>query len=258
MEFSAELLVQGASQYFLPLARLSAFMLAAPIFGSRLIATRVRLLLALLVTLLLVPSLPELPKVEGFGLSTLLLVVQQTLIGFVAGFSMQVAFQVVVLGGQFIAMKMGLGFASMNDPSNGVTVTIVSQYYLMLVTLLFVVGDGHLLLLRILAESFYSLPIGSGWVPAALLWDLVATGSWMFGAALLLALPVLTSLMIVNISFGVMGRSAPQMNIFTVGFPITLILGMFLIWFGFTTFLGNYNQFMQEGFGLLRHLLNVS
>ncbi|MBB3168410.1 flagellar biosynthetic protein FliR [Simiduia aestuariiviva] len=257
MDFSAAVLTEQLLQYFLPLVRVSAFMLAAPIFGSRLVNARARLLLALLVTALVAPALPELPKVSGFGLDTWLLVVQQSLIGMAAGFAMQLAFQVAVLAGQYIAMKMGLGFASMNDPSSGLTVTVVSQYYLMLVTMLFVVGDGHLLMIQLLAESFYTTPIGVT-MPLALLWDLVMAGSWMFGAALLIALPVLTSLMIVNISFGVMGRSAPQMNIFTVGFPITLILGAFLIWFGFTTFLGNYNQFMQDGFNILRHLWNIS
>jgi flagellar biosynthesis protein FliR len=255
--YSADFITEQILQHFLPLVRITAFMLAAPVFGSRLINARSRVLLAILITLLIAPGLPAPPAVSGFGLDTWLLVVQQTLIGVTAGFAMQVAFQVAVLAGQYIAMKMGLGFASMNDPASGLTVTVVSQYYLMLVTLLFVVGDGHLLMLRLLAESFYTTPIGVS-MPLALLWDLVAAGSWMFGAALLIALPVLTSLMIVNIGFGVMGRSAPQMNIFTVGFPITLILGAFLIWFGFTTFLGNYSQFMQDGFTILRHLLNIA
>lgn len=256
MDFSAELLTGYILQYFLPLVRVSAFLLAAPVFGSRLINARARLLLALLITLLIAPVLPDLPAVSGFGLATWILVMQESLIGLTAGFAMQLAFQVAVLAGQYIAMKMGLGFASMNDPASGLTVTVVSQYYLMLVTLLFVVGDGHLLMLQLLAESFYTTPIGVS-MPLALLWDLAMAGSWMFGAALLIALPVLTSLMIVNIGFGVMGRSAPQMNIFTVGFPITLILGAFLIWFGFTTFLGNYTQFMQDGFSILRHMLNI-
>ncbi|UTA49498.1 flagellar biosynthetic protein FliR [Simiduia sp. 21SJ11W-1] len=256
MEFSAQELTSLLTQYFLPFVRVSAFMLAAPIFGSRLVNARSRLLLALLVTALVAPGLPELPAVSGFGLDTWLLVLQQSLIGLAAGFAMQVAFQVAVLAGQYIAMKMGLGFASMNDPASGLTVTVVSQYYLMLISMLFIVGDGHLLMLSLLAESFYTTPIGVS-LPLALLMDLVMTGSWMFGAALLIALPVLTSLMIVNIGFGVMGRSAPQMNIFTVGFPITLILGAFLIWFGFTTFLGNYNRFMQDGFMILRHIWNI-
>ena len=257
MLFSADFLTGQLLQYFLPLVRIAAFMLAAPVFGSRLINTRARLLLALLLTYIIAPGLPVMPPISGFSLDIWVLVMQQTLIGLAAGFSMQLAFQVAVLAGQYIAMKMGLGFASMNDPASGLTVTVVSQYYLMLVTLLFVVGDGHLLMLRLLAESFYTTPIGVS-MPLALLWDLVTAGSWMFGAALLIALPVLTSLMIVNIGFGVMGRSAPQMNIFTVGFPITLILGAFLIWFGFTTFLGNYSQFMQDGFSILRHLFNIS
>lgn len=257
MEYSTDFLVNGVIQYFLPLARISAFMLAVPVFGSRLVSARVRLILAVFITLLVAPVLPPLPSIKGLGLETWISVAQQSLIGFAAGFSMQLAFQVVVLAGQFIAMNMGLGFASMNDPTSGVSVAIVSQYYLMLITLLFIAGDGHLLLIQLLAESFYTTPISSGWLPAAMLWELVSAGSWMFGASLLIALPVLTSLTIVNIAFGVMGRSAPQMNIFTVGFPITLVLGMFLIWFGFTTFLSNYNLFMQDGFEILRQILSI-
>lgn len=256
MIFTEALLLNMVTQHLLVFARISAFFMAAPIFGSRLINARVRLLLALMLTFLLVPLVPAGPELNGLGLATWLLVAKQVLIGLAAGFAMQMAFQVAVLAGQYIAMKMGLGFASMNDPANGVTVTVISQYYLMLITVLFVSGDGHLLMLRLLAESFYVQPLYSG-MPLALVWQLVAAGSWVFGAALLIALPVLASLMIVNIAFGVMARSAPQMNIFAVGFPITLILGMFLIYFGFTTFLGNYNQFMQEGFNLMRIFLNL-
>lgn len=250
-------ILQWVIETLLILTRISAFFMAAPVFGSKLFNARARLFLALLISLLLKPHihLPILP--DALNMQLWVMVVHELVIGVTAAFAMQLAFQVAVLAGQYIAMKMGLGFASMNDPSNGVSITVISQYYLMLITLLFIAGDGHLLLIRLLAESFVALPLGTSIMSAEKLWILVSAGSWLFAAALLIALPVLASLMIVNIAFGVMARSAPQMNIFAVGFPITLIMGMFIVYFGFTTFLGNYNRFIQEGFDQLRILLNL-
>ncbi|AFU97700.1 flagellar biosynthetic protein FliR [Simiduia agarivorans] len=257
MNFLEAEVLQWVTETLLILTRVGAFFLAAPVFGSKLFNARARLFLALLIALLLKPhiQLPSLP--DALSLQLWVMVLHEVVIGVTAAFAMQLAFQVAVLAGQYIAMKMGLGFASMNDPSNGVSITVISQYYLMLITLLFIAGDGHLLLIRLLAESFVAMPLGSSVMSAKNFWLLVSAGSWLFSAALLIALPVLASLMIVNIAFGVMARSAPQMNIFAVGFPITLIMGMFIVYFGFTTFLGNYNRFIQEGFNQLRTLLNL-
>ncbi len=258
MVFLEANLIDIANQYLLPLFRIASFFMAAPIYGSRIVSTRVRLVLALSVTLIAAPLIAEvsdIPTITGINLEMMLLIAQQVLIGVALGFLFQVVFQLFVLAGQYIAMKMGLGFASMNDPANGVSVTIVSQFYLLTTTLLFLSINGHLILLDVLLESFKQIPIGSGGLSTGSLYRLVELGGWMFGGALTIALPVLTALLIVNIAFGVMSRSAPQMNIFAVGFPITLIFGLLIMWVGFSAFLTSFSSYVDQGVAFALNLL---
>ncbi|GAA5319378.1 MAG: flagellar biosynthetic protein FliR [Candidatus Pelagadaptatus aseana] len=197
------------------------------------------------------------PQVELMSLSSLMIVLQQVVIGLAVGFFLQVVFQVFVLAGQVVAMKMGLGFASMNDPANGVTVTVLSQYYLVMTTLLFLSVNGHLAVIELIVSSFTTLPISQQGLSAQDFWNIAASGSWLFSRALLIALPLLTALLVVNLAFGVMSRSAPQMNVFAVGFPITLVFGLFLMWVGQASFLPNFQTFVEEGFNFVHHLLGV-
>lgn len=245
------------SNYFFVFCRIGAFFLAVPIIGTQLVSARVRIVLAIMITILVTPLIeaPDFPA--GLNLPTLLIVMHQMIVGAAMGFIVQIIFQLFVLAGQFIAMKVGLGFASMNDPSSGVSVTVISQFYMMTSTLLFLSFNGHLILFDILIDSFSALPIAmSGLSPTALM-QIVSMGSWMFEAALVIALPVLTSLLVVNIAFGVMSRSAPQMNVFAVGFPITLVFGLLLLWFSFTIFLPHYQQFVDDGLLTLKTIVGI-
>lgn len=255
-EFSDAQIGQFVGQYFWPLTRISAFLLAAPIFGTRVISARVRLVLSLMITVLVAPLLPDLPAFTNLSLSMAIITAQQVLIGVALAFIFQVMFQVFVLAGQYIAMKMGLGFAQMNDPSNGVSVTIISQFYLLTTTLLFLSVNGHLAILQILIDSFTVLPIGETGLSLNNFYQIANLGGWMFASALTIALPVLTGLLIVNIAFGVMSRSAPQINIFAVGFPITLIFGLLLMWLDFNAFLPSFQNFVNEGLSFGQGILN--
>lgn len=254
-EFSDEQITQFVGRYIWPLTRITAFLLAAPIFGTRVISARVRLVLGVAMTVLVVPLLPPLPAFDGLSLASIITIFQQVLIGIALGFVFQVVFQVFVLAGQYIAMKMGLGFASMNDPSNGVSVTIISQFYLLTTTLLFISVNGHLVILQILVESFTVLPVGPQGLTPTDFYAIAELGSWMFSSALVIALPILTTLLLVNIAFGIMSRSAPQINIFAVGFPMTLIFGLLIMWLGFGAFLTSFQEFVNQGFIFGQNLL---
>lgn len=247
MVFSEAQLIDWVSQYFLPLARLTAFFMAAPVFGTQIVSARVRLALSVAATIVIAPLIPVPTGFNGIDLTMMLIVLQQVLIGVALAFVFQIVFQLFVLAGQYIAMKLGLGFASMNDPSSGVSVTIVSQFYLMATTLLFLSFNGHLALIQIMVDSFTILPIGTEGVSAMNFYRIVELGGWMFGGALTISLPVLTALLVVNIAFGVMSRSAPQMNIFAVGFPVTLLFGLMIMWVGFPAFLTSFEAFIDEG-----------
>jgi flagellar biosynthetic protein FliR len=238
--------------YLYPLFRLGGFFLIAPLFGTQLVPARVRMGLALLVTLLIAPLLPPVPALDPLSPAAMLLVAQQVLVGLGLGFVMQLFFQVFVFGAQIIAMQMALGFASMVDPSNGISVTVLAQYFLLLLTLVFVATNGHIVMFEVLLESFRFLPVGSDWDAGQAGWSLAHGASWMFLSGLLLALPAVTALLIVNLAFGVMTRAAPQLNVFSLGFPVSLVFGLGIVWLGMGGFLPQYDALSQQAFAMLR------
>ncbi|MCH8551286.1 MAG: flagellar type III secretion system protein FliR [Natronospirillum sp.] len=234
IEITDEQIASWVTHYMWPLFRILGFFAVVPIFGAQTVPMRVRVLLGFVITVAIVPMLPAMPDVEGISLENFVIIAQQMGIGVALGFMVLVMFQVFVVAGQSIAMQMGLGFASMMDPSNGVSVAILSQWYLTLITLIFVAIDGHLVVFQVLIDSFYTLPIGMTGLSEGSLMMIATMGSWMFASAFVIALPSVTALLIVNLAFGIMTRSAPQLNIFALGFPITMLMGIFIMWASFT------------------------
>ena len=208
-----------------PFVRLAAFVGAAPIFGHRPVPVRVRVSLALALTLVVAPGLPPMPAVDPISFTGFLITAQQVLIGLALGFAMRLVFIVLEIGGQQIAQLMGLGFASLVDPANGIEVPVVSNFYIMLGTLVFLALDGHLVVVHILASSFVTLPVDTTGITREVLWQLSGNAGWIFSSAVLMMLPAVVALISVNLGFGVMSRAAPQLNIFAVGFPVTMLFG---------------------------------
>lgn len=244
-------------QFLWPLFRVAGFLMVAPVVGSQLVPARIRLVVAVAIAVLMVPVLPAMPQVEGISMQALLLVGQQLLIGLSLGFFLQMVFQTLVLAGQMIAMQMGLGFASMVDPSNGINVTVVSSFYLMFITALFIALDGHLTMLQVLVQSFYSLPISTDFdFTNTSLVAIIASISWIFSSAMMIALPALTALLITNVAFGIMTRAAPQLNIFALGFPVSLLLGIFLIWLSIPAVTESATNLFDQAFTRMAQLTN--
>jgi len=241
------------ASFILPLFRVTAVLMSMPVFGTTLIPRRVRLYFAVAITVVITPALPPMPAVSPLDLSGLLLIGEQILVGAVLGFSLQLFFQAFAVAGQIVAIQMGMGFASMIDPTNGVSVAVIGQFFTMLVTLLFLSMNGHLVVFEVLTESFTTLPVGGG-LMVAHYWELAGKLGWVLGAALLLVLPAVTALLVVNIAFGVMTRAAPQLNIFSIGFPLTLVLGLFIVWVGLADILNQYQPLASEALQLLREL----
>lgn len=241
------------ASFILPLFRVAAVLMTMPIFGTTLLPARIRLYFAVAITVVIVPGLPPLPEVNPLSLSGLLLIAEQVIIGALFGMALQLFFQVFVIAGQIVAIQMGMAFASMVDPANGVNVAVVSQFLTMLVTLLFLSMNGHLVVFEVLTESFTTLPIGSGLLVNHF-WDMAGRLGWVLGAALLLVLPAITALLVVNIAFGVMTRAAPQLNIFSIGFPLTLVLGLGIFWVGLADILSHYQSLASEALQWLREL----
>ena len=241
-----------------PLTRVAMVFTVAPIFGGRLVPIKMRVLTALVITAVLVPVIPAAPAVDPLSAEGVLITLQQLLIGLALGFMLQMVFSAMVIGGHTIALGMGLGFASMVDPQNGVNVPVVGQYYTTIATLLFLALDGHLMLISVLSESFHSMPVAVDGLSRQSLWDVVAWASRMFAGGVLIAMPAITALLLTNIAFGVITRAAPQLNIFGVGFPLTLTLGFIIMFITLPALVPQFGDLLGEAFDLLRGLGQTS
>ncbi len=208
-----------------PLARILALIASAPVIGNPGVPARVKIGLGLLLTILVAPLVPSPAGIDPASASGLLILAQQVLIGLAMGFAMQVVFHAAQLAGEIIGLQMGLGFATLYDASVPGFIPIIGQYLGIVVSLAFLAVDGHLLLVAALVESFQVLPLAPFSAPSGLR-ALVEWGSSIFSYSLALALPLLAALLITNLALGVLTRAAPQLNIFAVGFPLTILIGI--------------------------------
>ncbi|MGD1988465.1 MAG: flagellar biosynthetic protein FliR [Pseudomonadales bacterium] len=240
---------------FGPFLRASAMFYAAPVFSARALPTPLRVLLAASVSLLVVPFLPEVAAFEPLSLEGLLRMAQEVLLGAMMGFAIAMAFSVLTQAGENIALGMGLGFASINDPNNGLSVPIVSQFYGIVGTLLFLALGGHGLVIEALQASFQRLPVGFDGLEPKAYGQLVWWGAEMYGFAVLLALPAVASLLLVNLAFGVITRTAPQLNLFAIGFPIMILVGLGVIVLTLPALLDDFTGVLAAAFNLIDGLL---
>lgn len=258
MQLSSAEIAAWVGAFLWPLTRVTAMLIVAPIFGSRVVPRRIRLMIALALTWAILPFAPPMPIVEPLSPDGLLVTVHQVLIGLSMGFILRLVFGALELGGQVIAMQVGLSFASLADPQNGAQSPLLSQFYTLLGTLIFLALNGHLLLIQLLVDSFTVLPVAPTGADRDWLWVLVNWGSQMFAGAVLVALPAIASLLMVNLAFGVMVRAAPQLNIFAVGFPIILVLGLLIILYSLPTLLYQLDQMFAEAFRTIGKLAGDS
>ena len=240
------------TRWYWSVVRLGGFMMVMPIFGNRLFTSRVRIGMLLACATLVATVLEQAPAPFAFDVGTVVITAQQLLSGIALGFSAVLFFQIFVITGQFIGMQMGLGFAALVDPGNGLNVTVWSQFFLMLVTLAFLGVDGHLVMLEVMIEGFLSHPVGLQITPENMLGDLVESASWMFASGLRVALPAVLAQLIVNIAFGVMNRAAPALNVFSLGFPFGLLFGLVIIGLVVQGFDSMFHELVTDYFSRLR------
>ncbi|MGH8297004.1 MAG: flagellar biosynthetic protein FliR [Steroidobacteraceae bacterium] len=241
------------TELFWPFVRIGSCFMVAPAFGATSVPARVRIVLAGAVALLVAP-LVKVPDITPLSAAGALITIQQVIIGAALGFSLQILFEAVSLGGELLANSMGLSLAFNLDPQNGASTPTVSQLYTILVTLIFLVLNGHLALIRTLVTGFHTLPIGTTGLGAAGLWSVVNWGSQLFSGALAVALPGVTALLIANLAFGVVSRAAPTLNIFSVGLPVSLIFGLVAIMVGLPALESSFIRLLAVALEFLRRL----
>lgn len=217
---------------FWPFVRVGACLMVAPLFGASYLPKRLRIVIALALTVVLLPVIPRPTALTLLSADGLVTTAQQVVIGVAMGFVLQLMFDALTLGGQLLANGMGLGFAFTIDPLRAVTTPSLGQLYVLLGTLTFLALNGHIALIETLARSFQTLPIGPQGLSPTALQALANWGSTMLLGAVRVALPALTALLVIHLGFGVMSRAAPALNLFAVGFPITLAVGMVVVLLG--------------------------
>lgn len=210
-----------------PLIRIAAALMTAPLLALEASNARIRLILAVTVTWLVYP-LVEWPAIDPLSAQGLLAIFNQIGIGVLMGLTLQVVVAAILVGGQAISSTMGLSMANLMDHNFG-NVPVLSQFLMILGMLVFLALGGHLLLLQSLVESFRVLPVGQSLSGTEPIGRLLAWSAMMFLGAVLLALPVLVTLLLVNVGVGIITRAAPSLNIFSVGFPAMMLSGFVLL-----------------------------
>ncbi|MGI9134411.1 MAG: flagellar biosynthetic protein FliR [Rhodoferax sp.] len=214
------------SPIFWPFLRVLAVFTAAPVFSSRAFPLRAKIALAFFVALATQASMPDMPVIGFNDAGALGAVAQQVGIGLAIGFAVRLVFSAVELAGEVVGFQMGLNFAAFFDPAMNTQSSAVARFFGQMTSLLFVVMNGHLMVLMAVNRSFQAFPIDQNFLQALARMKLYRFGSEIFASALWISLPMVGMLMFVNLALGIVSRVAPQMNIFAIGFPITLVVGL--------------------------------
>lgn len=212
-----------------PLARILALLAAAPLFGNSAVPASVKVSLGVGIAMIVAPAVPAWPATDPLSMAGLLIVLQEMLIGLAMGFSIRIIFAAVEMAGEIASLTMGLGFATFFDPSTQGRSSAISQFLSLVATMAFLAVNAHLVLLSALVESFSTLPVSSIPLYGGGFKQLADWGGRIFSTGVQLSLPIVAALLITNVALGILTRAAPQLNLFGIGFPITLGMGLLVI-----------------------------
>ena len=240
-----------------PFVRITAFMAVSPLWGHSSIPNQAKVGLAALVTIAIAPILPPMPNIAIMSWAAIGIMIEQILIGLAIGLVMHMVFAVVQAAGDFIGLQMGLAFASFFDTASGTNIMVLSRILYMITLLMFLAMNGHLMVLETLIMSFQTLPIGIGtFNPGA--FDLLARyAGTIFASGMLLALPVVASLLTINLALGILNRSAPQLTVFNIGFPTSLLVGLILMMVLMTDMSSFLERLFSQGLAFMQGLIET-
>lgn len=252
--FAADI-VERFYTFLWPMLRISAMLLTAPIFSLDALTLPIRIMLALVLTFFIYPIVdwPVLDPISAIGFFE---IVNQLFIGAMMGLMLQVAIGAIVLAGQTIAGSMGLSMASMYDPNVG-NVPVISQFLVILSTMIFLGFGGHVIMISMIMDSFTALPIGQSILGQISYGKVVAWSSMMFLGAVLIAMPVMISLLFINIGLGIITRAAPSLNIFSVGFPASIAAGIIILIISLESIIGRMRWLWTQAFLHARDLVGL-
>ena len=224
--FTEAQLVAWLSPMIWPFLRVLAVFTAAPLFSSKAFPLRARIGLAFFIAFAAQPSLQGQPIISIAGPEAMGAVAQQVGIGLAIGFTVRLVFAAVELAGEVVGFQMGLGFASFFNPALNTQSSAVARFFGQMATFLFVVMNGHLMVLMAVIKSFDKFPVNQNFLEAIGQMKIYDFGTDLFASGLWIALPMIGMLLFANLALGIVSRVAPQMNIYAIGFPVTLTVGM--------------------------------
>ncbi|MFH5249615.1 flagellar biosynthetic protein FliR [Burkholderia semiarida] len=235
-------LMRFAGAVVWPFCRIAAAFAAAPILGEAMIPLRARALAALVLALTIQPGMPAGPSVDPLSIAGMVVIAEQVAIGGLIGFVFHLVLSALLAFGSVVSSQIGLSMAQINDPMNGQTTDVLSSVMYVMFILLFFAVDGHVLLTQVLARSFSIWPIGSAAFDFAALERFALAVGWMFSAALALALPVIFAALVVQVGLGLLNRTAPALNLFSLGFSVTTMFGLWLVMLLLPSLPGHYHR----------------
>ncbi|MEG3079923.1 flagellar biosynthetic protein FliR [Halomonas sp. 5021] len=240
-----------------PFARITAFMAASPLWGHSSVPNQAKVGLAAVVAVVIAPILPPMPDVPLMSWSGAGIMVEQILIGIAIGLVMHIVFAVVQAAGEFIGLQMGLAFASFFDAASGTNIMVLSRILYMVTLLMFLALNGHLMVLETLVMSFQSLPIGIGTLNPNAFELMARYAGTIFASGMLLALPLVGSLLVINLALGILNRSAPQLTVFNIGFPTSLTVGLLLMMVLMTDLERFLQRIFSQGIDFMQGLIDT-
>jgi flagellar biosynthesis protein FliR len=242
------------ASFLWPLTRILGLVATAPLFGNTSIPTQVKVGLGVMLALIIAPGVPALPALDPMSLHGMLILVQQFVIGAAMGLTVSIVFAAVEMAGEIIGLTMGLGFATFFDPQSQGRSSAISQFLGLLTLMIYLAANLHLAVLSVLADSFTSMPISELAISNQPFQLFIGWGGRIFSAGVQLSLPIVAALLITNIALGILTRAAPQLNLFGIGFPVTICVGFVMIGLALPYMTTPLDRLFQEGFSIMRQI----
>jgi len=254
---SADLNLWIAS-FMWPLTRILGLIATAPLFGNISIPAPIKVGLGVMLAIIIAPGVPSLPVMDPMSMQGLLILVQQFVIGAAMGFTIRIVLAAVEMAGEIVGLTMGLGFATFFDPQSKGRSSAISQFLALLTLMIYLAANLHLALLSVLADSFSTMPISALPISSQPFQLFIAWGGRIFSAGVQLSLPIVAALLITNIALGILTRAAPQLNLFGIGFPITICVGFVMIGLTLPYLITPLDRLFQESFNVMRQMTTAT
>lgn len=229
LSISSQELTSLIAAFLWPLTRILGFIVVAPPFGNNGVPPLVKIALGVMLSLIVAPTISLPAQLDMVSLTGIMILLQQFVIGLAMGFMVRVIMAGVEMAGEVAGLTMGLGFATFFDPQTRGRSTAISQFLVIITTLIILSLNIHLTMFEALVMSFKTIPISTTLEMGFNPYTLAKWGEEIFKLGMVLSLPIVAALLIANTALGILTRAAPQLNLFGIGFPITIAVGYVML-----------------------------